>query len=400
MERRRFDISADHSIPKLRVDPVSTLRRFFSHFTPRSAWPAFAGRVPQFRLFDFSTFRIFLLLLLSGCLPSSQDMGPAVGDAVRYRDQLRQAPLQRTPPAPLTPEELRAKGDEAIIATVNNAAISRGAVTNLLIRSHGVGVLEQLIGLETAAQHAAAKGVNITQQDVEREYDSALRRLVNPLATVTGDEFDRPQAERLLGEVLAQRNISREEFFIILRRNAYLRAILEKEIVPSEEQIRAEFERSYGERVVVRHIQLGSPGDVARLKERLAAGNDFAALAGRYSANSASGKQGGLLEPFARNDEDLPELFRRASFALRPGEVSEAVRIGQWEHLIKLEQTIPAGETDFEAVRGEIASRLRERLIEERMPKLYEELFRAAVIQIEDPALRETFFARHPELLK
>jgi parvulin-like peptidyl-prolyl isomerase len=339
-----------------------------------------------------------MLACVPGCLPSSQDVGPSIGDAVRYRDQVRQSPRSHSASVSSQPGALHAVGDEAVIATVNDTGISRGAVTSLLIRSHGVGVLEQLIGLETAAQAAAQRGVIHAREDVDQEYDSALRRLVNPLTTVTTADFDRAQAERLLDGVLADRNISREEFFIILRRNAYLRKILAQEVVIYENKVREEYDRIYGERAIVRHIQLGSPGDVARVEEGLARGEDFAALAGRYSANSASAKQGGLLEPFARNDEDLPEVFRQVAFSLKPGAVSEPVRIGQWEHVIKLEKLIPAGEGSFDSVREQLTQRVRERVIEQRMPQLYEELFRKAVVKIEDESLRETFFARHPEL--
>ncbi len=189
------------------------------------------------------------------------------------------------------------------IATVNGKPILRDRVIGLLLRSHGAGVLEQLIGLETAAMAAAEKGLTITGADVDREYGRALRRLADPLASVTSTPFDRDAAEDLLETVLRTRNISREEFAIIMRRNAYLRKVIRAEHVVTEAQLREEFQRQYGQRIQVRHVQLASLSEVERVRERLAAGEDFGELAGRYSANAASARVGGLLEPFsAEND--------------------------------------------------------------------------------------------------
>ncbi len=304
--------------------------------------------------------------------------------------------------------ELRAADGEATIAVVNGVPISRAAVVELLMQSHGVGVLEQIIGFEVVRKAAEDEGVAITDRDVEQEYDLALRRLVDPLTTggtaplnpaspVTPDTFDRSSAEAVLDTVLGERNISHDEFSQVIRRNAYLRKIAQKNMQFGNDELREEFDRVYGRRAQVRHIQLGSPGDVTRVSERLAAGEDFADLAGRYSANVASGKRGGLLDPFSLGDPSVPDAFRQAAFALRPGQVSPPVRTGAWEHFIKLERVLEPEPISFDAVREELAMRLRERLADERMPGLHEKLVREARIEIGNPALREAFYKKHPQ---
>lgn len=293
--------------------------------------------------------------------------------------------------------ELRAADGEATIAVVNGVPISRASVVELVMQSHGVGVLEQIIGFEVVRKAAEDEGVAITTRDVEQEYNLALRRLIDPLTTVTPDTFDRSSAEEVLATVLGERNISHDEFFQVIRRNAYLRKIAQKNMQFGNDELREEFDRVYGRRAQVRHIQLGSPGDVTRVSERLAAGEDFADLAGRYSANVASGKRGGLLDPFSLGDPSVPDAFRQAAFALRPGQVSPPVRTGAWEHFIKLERMLEPEPISFDAVREELATRLRERLADERMPGLHEKLVREARIEIGDPALREAFYKKHPQ---
>ncbi len=277
------------------------------------------------------------------------------------------------------------------IAMVNGRPIGRNRVVDLLLRSHGAGMLEQLIGLEVAEQAALQKGLNITESDLDFEFDLALRRLTDPLSALNPDPVDRPTAEDLLDSVLAQRNISREEFLVTLRRNACLRKIVQSEQVITEDQLRSEFRRRYGERVSVRHIQLGSPAEAGRVQDRLAAGEDFADLAGLYSANRASARKRGLLDPFSAADEEIPAPFRHAAFALQPGQVSDAIRVGEWYHLLMLEGLLPAEPRDFNDVRGELERDLRVRVSEAAMRELYDKLFRQATIDVRDPAFRSEF---------
>jgi parvulin-like peptidyl-prolyl isomerase len=289
------------------------------------------------------------------------------------------------------------EGPAIAVATVNGREIPRARLTSLLLRSHGILVLEQLIGLETAEAAATARGLTVTQADVDREYDRALRRLGDPLSSVTPQDSDRQSAERLLEAVLAQRRVSREEFDLIMRRNAYLRKIVESRQVFTEEQVRQEFQRNYGKRVQVRHIQLATLREVEQVKERLAGGEDFGELATRYSANTASAKEGGLLAPFSEEDETVPSLFRRVAFALGEGGVSDALRVDEWYHLIKLEKVIPSEDVAYERVREEVVRSLRERVTEPAMFELFAELFDGATIEIHDAALRESFLEKHSD---
>lgn len=286
-------------------------------------------------------------------------------------------------------------GQNSPIAFVNGRPIGRDRVLDLLFRSHGVGVLEQLIGLELAEQAATEKGLGITESDVDFEFNLALRRLSDPLSPSATAPADRAAAEELLDSVLAERNISREEFLVTLRRSAYLRKIVQSQQVITEDQLRSEFRRRFGERVLVRHIQLGSAAEAGRVQDRLNAGEDFADLASRYSANTASARKQGLLDPFSADDEEIPAALRQAAFALKPGQVSSVVRVGEWYHLLKLDRVLPAEQRDFDEVRGELARDLRVRMSETAMRELHDKLFRQATIDVRDPAIRPAFERKH-----
>lgn len=279
----------------------------------------------------------------------------------------------------------------AAIAMVNGAAIPRHRVLYYLLKSRGPAVLEQLVVLDAVEQMAADRGLTLKQADVDREYDLALQRISNPLAVVTAGDFDRTKAEELLRTVLIRRSISREEFMLGVRRNAYLRRIVESEFAITEAQLRSAFTNRYGPRIQVRHIQLATPAEVARMQELLKKGAGFADLAKRYSANEQSAANGGLLDPFSLDDERVPAAFRTAAARLEDSRASNAMRVGEWYHLLKLERQVPPQEVEFREVRDELETQLRAELAGPGMRQLGDRLFNEASIEINDPILREAF---------
>ncbi len=337
----------------------------------------------------------------SGCAAAGKTgrsgPAPSVSAAWQQRDRAVDEPSpeyrERKPlTAPLAPAPTPA--DANTIAHVNGRSISRARLFDLLVRSRGAEVLEQLAAYESASALAVEKGLTITSADVAYERRLAAERIWNPLAPFTSAPMDDAAAEQLVQTVLAEKRVSEAEFDLVLRRNAYLRKIVEHDETFSEAEYAAEFQRAYGERVRVRHIQLATLAEVARVQERLTAGESYERLASTHSANRASAQSGGLLEPFARNEDQLPEIFRQAAFALKPGDVSGAVRVGEWYHLIRVESHIPPEQPDLRTVRHALTERLRRRLGETAMFTLYERLLRDATIEVFNPTLREAYLAR------
>ncbi|MFQ5590193.1 MAG: peptidylprolyl isomerase [Phycisphaerae bacterium] len=341
---------------------------------------------------------LFSAAASSGCKHADRARPATVGSAFERRAYTERTPPgddrpneNVTPAIPLEDRERTGYAQADVIATVNAQPITRRQLVDILMRSHGADLLEQLAALEAARALAELKKLSVGAKEFNREYERTLRRLVDPLSSVALGSFDREQGERLLDTVLAERHMSRDEYLVIVRRNAYLRAIVESQQVLTEQQLRDEYERAYGTHVQIRHIQLASPGEANRALDSLKAGADFAELAERISANAASARTGGLLAPFSQGDDDIPELFRKVAFSLAPGQVSDPVRIGSWYHLLKLEKRIPAESPGFALVRAELEQRARERLSWPAMERLYQRLLRDTVIEIHDPVLRDAF---------
>ena len=287
--------------------------------------------------------------------------------------------------------------DELAIAFVGGDPIPRRDLINLLLDGHGVGAFEQLLVLHAARRLADERGLTITQADIDAEYDRSIQSLLGE--TVSGDpEFLRRQAgELLLDDVLASRNLARSEFRVVMRRNAYLRKLVDADLEVTDQQLREEFERRYGERVEIRHIQLISRSDVGKVVGQRTAGVDFGELAMRYSANRRTGEKRGLLPPFSADDPDIPKALRDAAFSLPAGRESKAIQVEGWYHLIRVERRLPAQGASFDDLRDDLERSLRPRLTDAHMQTLYAELFGNADIRIVDPKLRELFFQRHAD---
>ena len=348
-------------------------------------------------------FRMLLptVACIAGCTAAAASGPASVTDAWRHRDDARTpqptvAARQRSATRPGA-AALEAIASSTSLATINGRVISRERIVGLLLRSYGGQVLEQVIGLETAKQAAEGRGLVVTQKHVDAEYERALKRLSNPLASVTPNAFDRPTAERLLETVLIERNMSREVFDLIMRRNAHLRQLAVQNLVLSEDELRREFDRLHGRRIRVRHIQLATLAEITQMRERIQRGEELGALATRYSANAGSAARGGLLEPFSASDKGVPAAFLQAALALEPGQLSDAVRVGEWYHLIQLDEILPVDAAEFEQVRGAVEASLRDRKSDLAMPTLFEKLFEQATIEIHDPLLRDSFDRRRSQ---
>jgi len=334
--------------------------------------------------------RLVILMLVCGCAVAPSPAPREVGAAWQAAASPQTDRPASTDPA-ASAVETSAERSARPIAIVNGQPIMADRLVNILLQNQGVHVLEQIIALDAARRLAAEMGLAVTQEDVRREYDTALRRLYDPLAAVNAREFDRQAAEQLLDTVLAQRKSSRGELWLVVRRNAYLRKIAAARLRITPQQLQQEFRNRYSERVQVRHIQLATPAQVERVRAELRAGVSFEDAAERYSANTASASRGGLLEPFTAHDETVPALLRDTAFTLEPGETSAPLRAGRWYHILHVERRWPAQDVSFDEVRHEVEQALRDRLAESAMEDLFNTLVLDADVTVVHPVLREAY---------
>jgi parvulin-like peptidyl-prolyl isomerase len=309
-------------------------------------------------------------------------------------------------------------GDD-VIAVVGNTNITRRQLEKPLIEAYGLNMLAKVAQLELAKQEARTRGLNVTPADVaneterylatlfNEEKDKDLRQLNAELEKAeTAKDKTRADAIRndirrernmLLEQLLQQQKISRTDFNLVMETNTYLRAIAESVLKAqgpaNDDALRKAFNHLYGEKVVVRDIQVADMGEANEAKRRLAAGDAFEVVARQMSRNPQAAALGGELQPFSRDTPDFPQLFKDVAFALKIGEVSDATLIGDAFHIIKLEQRIPPKLVKFEDVKEGVREFLVARQLEVTVQGLRTSLQRDVVqsLKINEPVLKEQY---------
>ena len=220
-------------------------------------------------------------------------------------------------------------------------------------------VLDRMVEEELLVQQAQRDTtVKVTEQEVldavEQTYQNARKQFTSEV------EFQNQLRAVGLGSVeewrrqLAddqRRRILQDRLFEGLRQKGKLRPI-----PPTDQQMRDFWETNRAQQpkrpatVSFRQIVVKpEPDSVAKARARqlaesllveLRRGADFAAVAKRFSADSASREQGGELGWFRRGV--MFKAFEDVAFRLRPGEISEIVETPFGYHVIKLERAQPA----------------------------------------------------------
>lgn len=273
------------------------------------------------------------------------------------------------------------------LATVNGKPIAQADWLNLMKRAHGLSAFQQLLAVELARQAADAKGIRLTPAQLEEACRQEIAEIVGP------ETKDPAESDRILRTILVRRGIAMDEFRLSTYRNAYLRRIAEPLITPgiTEAALKVEFDRMYGPKVLVRHIQLSDSGAVNKVVQALDNGEDFVAVAGQYSQNIDSAPDGGLLAPFSRLDPSVPAEIREVAFGLEVGKVSGAIRTDGWTQILKMEKRLPAEPVEFEKVAGEVRRSLTDHLVRQKMQELLGTMLESASIQVYDGELSKRF---------
>jgi parvulin-like peptidyl-prolyl isomerase len=113
---------------------------------------------------------------------------------------------------------------------------------------------------------------------------------------------------------------------------------------------------------------------------RLKQGEAFAVLALSLSDDKATREKGGELPPFHRGQTD--PAFEAAAFALKPGQVSDAVETSAGVHIIELLSRREGGLPPFSAYAPEIKERLMKEHRAEAVKRLEDDLRARARIEI------------------
>jgi peptidyl-prolyl cis-trans isomerase C len=292
--------------------------------------------------------------------------------------------------------------DEDKVATVNGAAISKGALDKeadylqqQLLSSGAQSAevqlsdvrnkaLENLISRQLLYGESKAKGIKVDGTLIDEEL-----KLVK--ARFPGDsEFK---------EALARMGLSEASMRSELGEMIAIRQLLDKEVVQkatvSETEARAYYDGNPDlfkrpEQVKAQHIlvKVDAKADETKkteahkkaeaIEKSLKKDGDFSALAKQHS-ECPSSANGGDLGYFARGD--MVKAFEDVAFALPVGQVSGIVTTDFGYHLIKVVDKKPEGVVPFDDVKTRLESYMKQQKVNEQVSQYLQELRKKASIK-------------------
>ncbi len=245
--------------------------------------------------------------------------------------------------------------EEMLVGQLHAGLVGSGFVTDAEVRAF-IALERQTRDFASLTVRADQAAVQISEADLQRYY------------TENASEF--MTAEQVLIEYL---ELKKEGFF--------------DDVTVSAEEIQSAYEKeiaNIGEQRKASHILLEGSGlsdEQARerlleLKARIAAGEEFAALAREFSEDPGSAANGGDLG-FAGEGVYDPD-FEAALFGLAPGEVSEPVRSEFGWHLIRLDAVQAADVPALDSLRPKLERELKAQKVEQRFVEVSKQLEDAA----------------------
>lgn len=192
-------------------------------------------------------------------------------------------------------------------------------------------------------QALVTSSVRTAESRVREDVAKALAKVRLDYVSIPTSRFEAPEAlSQAEVEAFAEQERDRLEALYQTRLLEYVRP----------EQVRA------------RHILFAGEEGLERAqaaRERLAAGEDFGALAKELSDDEATRDQGGSLGSFPRGH--MVPALEQSAFSLEPGAFSDPVETSRGIHIILVEEHSPGTERTLEEVSSELA---RELLTSER----------------------------------
>ena len=286
-------------------------------------------------------------------------------------------------------ELVERSGDEYRRAEALPAGAAREAARRKALRR----AFDDAIAEKLLAAQAAELGLEATDAQVDAAIEDIKKR----------NGLD----EKRLDEALVQQGLDRVSFRRQVKGNLQTYNLLgykvRNRVKVSDEDVRNYYQRhavEYAgeEEVHVRHIFLplaenAPQADEAKARalgatvlQRLAAGEDFAALAKQVSKGPGA-QDGGDLGWLRRGV--VQRALEDAAFGLKQGQVSPLVRAGPGLHVLKLEGRRMGGAKGFDEVKEELRERLTNEQLDGYKQQYLDDLRREALVDVKLPELKD-----------
>jgi peptidyl-prolyl cis-trans isomerase C len=293
--------------------------------------------------------------------------------------------------------------DSDVVARVNGTTIQRKAVKEVVqgilvmqdtepdpatVTKLADEALDSLIALELLYQESQARGVTVSDADVDAEINRTRSRFPD------AKTFQEMMKARGMTDADLRRD-TRKTMAV----NRFLEGGVWKDVTVTPAQIKSFYDSNKDEfqhpaQIRVSHILIRVPeganaADRAAAKQRAAAlldqlkaGADFAELARKASQDRTSAPHGGDLGYLAKGEMD--STFEKAAFALAPGQLSDVVSTPYGFDIIKVTDRRSAGIAPLPEVEDRIREVLAKFERQKRQATLVAELRKKAKVEVLD----------------
>ncbi|HEX3726753.1 MAG TPA: peptidylprolyl isomerase, partial [Pirellulales bacterium] len=256
-----------------------------------------------------------------------------------------------------------------VAALVNNEPVSREDLAQECLLHFGTEVLETLVNRMLIMTACQKRGIEITDQQIEEEVDRMARKF-----SMGKDQW--------LQVLEKERGIKRSRYARdIIWPTLALRELAQSHLTVSKKELDEAFEGEFGPAVKVRLIALDKADEAKRVHaEATAKPEEFPALAKKYSKDSNSASAYGLIQPIRRHSGD-PTL-EDVAFALKKGEISKIVLVGNLYVFVKCEEQLPAMKgVDREKYEPQMTEALKDRKLRSAAGEVFKDLQKDAVVE-------------------
>jgi parvulin-like peptidyl-prolyl isomerase len=267
------------------------------------------------------------------------------------------------------------KGPEAaprrspVAAMVNNEPISREDLARECLLHYGNELIEMIVNRMLIANACKQRGIEISEQQIEEEIDRMARKF----------SLGKDQWLQLLEK---ERNIKPARYAKeIIWPTLALRELAQNKLTVSKQELDQAYESEFGPAVKVRLIALDKADDAERVRaEAVAKPQEFPALAKKHSKDSNSASAYGLIQPIRRDSGD-PKL-EKAAFALKKGEISKVVQVGNLYVFVKCEEHLPPVKgVDRAQIEPKLVEAIKDRKLRTAAGDVFKELQKNAVVE-------------------
>ncbi len=293
--------------------------------------------------------------------------------------------------------------DEDVVARVNGTTIYRKEVKDVVqgilimqdqepdatsVAKLAEEALDSLIGLELLYQESQARGIKVSDADVDAEIARSKSQFPD------AQSFQTAMKARGMTE-----NDLRRDTRKTMAVNRLLEGGIWKDVTVTPQQLKSFYDSNkesfqHPAQIRVSHILIRVPQNASTadrvaakkradaLLDQLNAGSDFAALARKESQDASSAAQGGDLGFVAKGEMD--SAFEKYAFALKPGQLSDVVSTPYGFDIIKVIDRRDAGYTPLPEVEEQIRAVLEKSERQKRQADLVAELRKKAKVEVLD----------------